>query len=1127
MNRCMNHRLRHAVLAALATWSTASVAVDHAVVVPGSAITVQRLQLGDAAVTRDYGSYQWVRVDAAGLARLRASGLAFEERPEANLLRGDTLGFDPLLAEASRFRAGTTTAEGHGLVLVQWDSPVTGSRLDALRARGLEPLQYYPSNAYLAWGPLAAARRLAQDDTVRWADGFSVDLKQAPSLKGREGRIDNVAVTFYNDGDIDALIDKLVALGAEVLVVAKAQPDGRIWDATIRVDAGKLDVIAALPQVWAMGWQSPQPALEDEMSSQIIAGNYTGAGVPVTTPAYIPWLATQSFPNLPGGPNGAGVRWAITDSGIDLSHPEFAGGRIVAGHTYPGCPAGNGPGDDPSTGGHGTHVAGIVGGAGVALNGSSQPYVDAGGFRYGVGVAPQVGLVALNPICAGGTPWPPAGGWQELSKRALGFQAAGTNNSWTSGEGAGAGYLASARTHDFIVRDGDFDTPTTNEPFILVFSAGNSGSGASTITAPKELKNGIVVGSTLNRRSSGGTGNIETLSSFSSRGPARDGRRLPTVSAPGSDIASTRRVAGAAQCGTAIAGTDSRYSLCSGTSMASPHVAGAAVLLAQVWRDQNAPTLISPAMAKAQLVNGALDLADGAPVPNNGEGWGRINLPGSFARDRPVHYVNQTVLLSTAGETWERQVTVGDPTKPFKVTLAWTDAPAAVGANPTLVNDLDLEVIGNGQRYRGNVYAAGVSTPGGTPDRLDNIENINLPTASGAMTVRVRAHNLPGDGVPNSGDTTDQDFALVCSNCNLVTSGYTLAASTTTVAACSPGSANLTLASGSYNGFSSPITLTAEGLPGGANASFATNPLTPGASTAVTLNLPAGLAAGPATAVLRGNAGGLAVAEPIALDISSATPGTFALTAPTVGQTGVSTTPTLSWAASPGATSYLVEVATDPGFTNIVATRTVTGTSTTLTTALAPDTVHHWRVRASNGCGNTLATGNFRTALEICRTPALAIPDGNAAGVSDVMMSAVSGAITDLDVSLQVNHTYLNDLTIRLVHVASSTTINLLARPTAGTGTTECSGNDINGTLDDKAAAAAQTSCVNTAVPALSGRLRPAAALTAFDTRELAGQWRLEVVDAVSTDSGSVVRWCLLPTVAAGPANVIFDHGFE
>jgi hypothetical protein len=1123
----MNLHIRRAVLAALAAWSAAATATEHAVVVHGTTAAMERLHLGTANRVRDFGSYQWLRVDDAGLAALRASGLTIEEQPSANLVQGETLGFDPLSDAASRFRPGTTTADGMGLVLVQWDSPVTASRLDALRARGLEPLQYYPSNAYLAWGPVAATARIAEDDAVRWTDRFSVDFKQAPSLKSRVGRIDNVAVTFYNDGDIDGVVDQLVALGAEVLVVAKAQPDGRIWDATIRVDAAKLDAIAALPQVWAMGWQSPQPALEDEMSSQIIAGNYTGAGVPVTTPAYIPWLATQSFANLPGGPNGAGVRWAITDSGIDLSHPEFAGGRIVGGHTYPGCPAGNGLGDDPSSGGHGTHVAGIVGGAGIAVNGGGQPYVDAGGFRYGVGVAPQVGLVALNPICAGGTPWPPAGGWQELSKRALGFQAAGTNNSWTSGEGAGAGYLASARTHDFMVRDGDFDTPTTNEPFILVFSAGNSGPNASTITAPKELKNGIVVGSTLNRRSSGGSGNIEALSGFSSRGPARDGRRMPTVAAPGSDIASTRRVAGAAQCGTAIAGTDNRYSLCSGTSMASPHVAGAAVLLAQVWRDQNAPTLISPAMTKAQLVNGALDIADAAPVPNNGEGWGRINLPGSFARDRPMHYVNQTVLLSTAGETWERQFTVGDPTRPFKVTLAWTDAPAAVGANPTLVNDLDLEVIGGGQRYRGNVYTAGASTPGGTADRLDNIENVNLPSASGAMTVRVRAHNVPGDGVPNAGDTTDQDFALVCSNCSLVTSGYTLSASATAVAVCSPGSANLTLGSGSYNGFTSPITLTADGLPAGANAGFATNPLTPGTSTAVTLNLPAGLSAGPATAVLRGNAGGLAVAEPVALDISSGTPGVFAVTAPTIGQTGVSTTPTLSWAASPGATSYLVEVATDPGFANIVATRTVTGTSTTLATALAADTEHHWRVRATNGCGNTLATGNFRTVLEICRTPALAIPDGNATGVTDTMTAATAGALTDLDVSLQLNHTYLNDLTIRLVHVASNTTINLLARPTAGTGTTECSGNDINGILDDEATAAAQTSCVNAAVPALSGRLRPAAALTAFDTRELSGQWRLEVVDSISTDSGSVVRWCLQPTVAAGPANVIFDHGFE
>ena len=174
--------------------------------------------------------------------------------------------------------------------------------------------------------------------------------------------------------------------------------------------------------------------------------------------------------------------------------------------------------------------------------------------------------------------WPPAGGWQEHSKRAVLGGAIGGNNSWTTGEGTNHGYQASERTHDFMVRDGDFDAPGL-QPFIEVFSAGNSGPGSNTLTAPKEAKNLIVTASSRNYRA----GSIESISSFSSRGPAVDGRQVPTIAAPGEEIASARNDTGGSCTGGGydIGGTGSPplYSLCSGTSRAAPHAAGAVALV--------------------------------------------------------------------------------------------------------------------------------------------------------------------------------------------------------------------------------------------------------------------------------------------------------------------------------------------------------------------------------------------------------------------------------------------------------------------------------------------------------------------------------------------------------------------
>ncbi len=197
--------------------------------------------------------------------------------------------------------------------------------------------------------------------------------------------------------------------------------------------------------------------------------------------------------------------------------------------------------------------------------------------------------------------------------------AIGGNNSWTTGEGTNHGYQASERTHDQMVLDGNFDTAAV-EPFIEVFSAGNSGPGASTLTAPKEGKNLIIVASSQNYR----VGSIDTISSFSSRGPAVDGRIVPTITTPGEQIASARNDTGGS-CSTAIAGTNNLYAFCSGTSMAAPHASGAVALATEWWRGFNAGANPSPAMAKALLVNSATSTWAG-DIPNFNEGWGRVNV---------------------------------------------------------------------------------------------------------------------------------------------------------------------------------------------------------------------------------------------------------------------------------------------------------------------------------------------------------------------------------------------------------------------------------------------------------------------------------------------------------------------
>ena len=179
-------------------------------------------------------------------------------------------------------------------------------------------------------------------------------------------------------------------------------------------------------------------------------------------------------------------------------------------------------------------------------------------------------------------------------------------------------------------------------------------------------------------------------------------------------------------------------------------------------------------MAKALLVNGAVDMGT-ADIPNFNEGWGRVNLSNVINNGVNMVYRESPVIFANTGEQVTLTVGVTDPTKPLKVTVAWTDAAGAVGANPALVNNLDLTVVNGATTYKGNTFTGGWSVAGGSADARNNLENVYVQNPAGSATITINATNIAGDAVLGNADPTDQGFSLVCYNCAL-NPDYTLAA---------------------------------------------------------------------------------------------------------------------------------------------------------------------------------------------------------------------------------------------------------------------------------------------------------------------------------------------------------------
>jgi hypothetical protein len=259
---------------------------------------------------------------------------------------------------------------------------------------------------------------------------------------------------------------------------------------------------------------------------------------------------------------------------------------------------------------------------------------------------------------------------------------------------------------------------------------------------------------------------------FSSGGPSYDGRVKPDLVAPGTHVQGAASqhpdFDGFGVCGS----TDSPYfpknqklyTWSSGTSHSTPQVAGAAALARQYLVNRgdepNAALIKALLLATTTYMTGSDAKGD---LPQVKQGWGLMNLNRAFD-SVPKIFVNQTTVLNDSGQEMVFTGEIKDASQPFRVTLAWSDAPGFSGAAPW-VNDLDLEVTVNGQVYRGNNFHEQESQPGGTADKKDNVEAVWLPAGTvGTFAVRVRAANIAGDGVPGNADASDQDFALVVYN---------------------------------------------------------------------------------------------------------------------------------------------------------------------------------------------------------------------------------------------------------------------------------------------------------------------------------------------------------------------------
>jgi hypothetical protein len=712
-------------------------------------------------------------------------------------------------ASAPRLSSASIESSGQSkrLALVQMNGVVQPAGFKELRETGLSIICYIPDNAYLVYGDAPSLDRallLSKNSRfVGWIGDFLPEYKMAASAKAARaaagtGADDLFAVQLVKDPAANGVTLGLISQIGLSPVKRSFSILGYL-DLVVRMPPSLLGLLAERGDVISIQPYAI-PRLDDERQDQILAGNLQSAnGVTVPNgPGYLAWLASMGFTQAQF--NASGFVVDVCDSGIDngTTSPAhfglYEGGNLngnsrVAYNRLAGTP--NIGSTLEGCDGHGTLNAHIAAGYNDM---TGFPHADGAGYHYGLGVCPFV-RIASSVVFDPAWTYP---GFPDLLSTAYNSGARISTNSW--GSVSPGAYTMDSQAYDALVRDsqpeGSAFPAAGNQEMTVLFSAGNNGPSLSTIGSPGTAKNVITVGAAENVQPFGGSDgcgipdsiadNADDVAVFSSRGPCADGRMKPDLIAPGTHVTGgvfqTQSPPANGQADFCFTGSNvcggpgadlyfpsgqQWTTASSGTSHACPAVAGGAALLRQFFLNAGHPAP-SPAMTKACLANSArylTGLGANDTLWSTAQGMGEVDLGAAFnSTPRVLLDQRPSDLFTATGQARTYSGIVSDPSKPFRVTLAWTDAPGStVGA--AYNNDLDLAVTMGGNTYLGNVFLGALSVTGGSADRKNNMESVFLPAGTtGPFTVTVSAYSINSDGVPNVGGPLDQDFALVISN---------------------------------------------------------------------------------------------------------------------------------------------------------------------------------------------------------------------------------------------------------------------------------------------------------------------------------------------------------------------------
>lgn len=595
---------------------------------------------------------------------VRSLGLTLSAAMAATLAVAPTTAAQP--AADAPARPAPSVLSQHAITLVTSDVVDLRIMSDGNASATIRPAQGREHIGY-------ASRRAGEDLYVVPTDAMA--MISAGTLDEELFNVSALAESGYDDANSDTIPLIVEYAPSRARAAVAAVPPGATAELT-------------LESINARSMREDKDTAREFWTAVSRPGN--GMATAATAPVERIWLnrkaqvsLTESVPQVgapaawAAGYDGTGTTVAVLDTGIDATHPDLDGGKVVAAENF------STDTDAVDHHGHGTHVASIVAGTGEGNPANRR------------GVAPGAKLISAKVLNSAGS--------GEFAGIIDGLE-------WAAAQGADVanmslGTSAPSDGNDPLVQA--VDAVSASSDMLVVVAAGNLGGGASTISSPGWANSALTVGAVSKQ---------DALAGFSSRGPRLGDYAIkPDMTGPGVDIVAAR--AEGSSIGEVV---DGNYQKLSGTSMAAPHVAGAAAILAQRFPERGNAELKDTLVTSSTTIDGQTVYQQGAgrlDVARASEQQayaspGTLSL-GHFEYDGAKDPVTETVTYHNDGAadlTLDLSLAVTDgqgqpaPAGMFGVSESSVTVPAGGSASVSVTVDPTSAPIG---LYGGHLSATG------------------------------------------------------------------------------------------------------------------------------------------------------------------------------------------------------------------------------------------------------------------------------------------------------------------------------------------------------------------------------------------------------------------------------------